>query len=440
MKPSNNDNEVHRRKFLSSLIFAGLGVLSPKNANSLISRFEKSAIVVVEDSDATNGTDIISDKVQNMVDNGIMSLTGLSDVGEAWKSLMPGITASSIIAIKVNCSTEILPTHPEVTYGVTNGLTKMIIDGECFPENNIHIYDNDKAYLELSGYTVNKSAVGVQCYMETNFSTTSYSVNGKSQHICSLVHDKADFLINIGVLKNDNFTAGASLCMKNHFGSIDAPGSLKVNAGDPYIGALNAIEPIKSKQVINILDCLFGAAEGGTWGAPTFVANKIIMSSDPVAVDYLGRELLRKEDSSTVNKATYIDSAANYRIGTNDPDFMDIIYVGNTADENDENDDTDTAKITETEFNVTSLRNYPNPFKDQTTFEFELIKESDVSLEIYSAVGFKVATLIQKPLPAGNHSVIWKALNNNGLKVQNGLYVGKFQACNYSKSLVINLK
>jgi uncharacterized protein (DUF362 family) len=433
MKKGNNDNEAHRLKFPSSSIFAGLEDLSPKN----VSRFEKSTIVVVEDSSATNGTDIISEKVQKMVDNGILSLTGISDIGEAWKSLMSGITASSIIAIKVNCSTEILPTHPEVTYGVTNGLTKMIIDGEYFSENNIHIYDNEKAYLELSGYTVNKSPVGVQCYMETNFSTPSYSVNGKLQHISSLVHDKADFLINIAVLKNDSFTAGVSLCMKNHFGSIDAPRSLKVNAGDPYIGALNAIEPIKSKQVINILDCLFGAAEGGTWGAPTFVANKIIMSSDPVAVDYLGRELLKKEDSSTVNNATYIDSAPNYGIGINDPDLMDIIYVGKTADKN---DDIDTAQIAELKVNVTSIRNYPNPFKDQTTFEFELVKESDVSLEIYSAVGFKVATVIKKSLPAGNHSVIWNAKNNSGIRVQNGLYVGKFQACNYTKSLVINLK
>jgi len=373
MKNSTRKKELDRFSFVRTSILTGLAViLFPRKAFSLTKSGKRSTIVVVEDPGATDGTDIIAANVQKMVDDGIMSLTGCSDVAEAWKSLMPGITASSIIAIKVNCSTEILPTHPEVTYGVINGLTKMSIDGECFPENNIHIYDNEKAYLELSGYTVNRSAEGVQCYMETNYSSPSYSVNGKSQHICNLVHDKADFLINIGVLKNDSFTAGVSLCMKNHFGSVDAPGSLKANAGDPYIGALNALEPIKRKQVINILDCLFGAAEGGTWGAPTFVANKIIMSSDPVAVDYLGRELLREEDSSTAGKATYIDSAPDYGIGTNDPDLMDITYVGNRADEN---DDTTTAKIDDPESNVASIKNSPNPFKAQTTFDFELTRE-----------------------------------------------------------------
>jgi uncharacterized protein (DUF362 family) len=434
MKTSDKINPVDRRKFISSSILSGLGYIFPQKAFALMSKYKTSTVVVIEDSYATNGIDIIKTKVQNMVDNGIMSLTGSNNVGEAWKSLMPGINSSSIIAIKVNCSTEILPTHPEVTYAVTNGLVKMLIDGKNFSENNIHIYDNDKAYLELSGYTINKSPVGIQCYMETSFSTPAYSVNGKLQHICSLVHDKADYIINIGVLKNDNFTAGVSLCMKNHFGSIDKPGSLKVNAGNPYIGALNAIKPIKSKQVINILDCLLGAAEGGTWGAPTFVANKIIMSSDPVAVDYLGRELLIKENSSTASKATYIDSAANYGIGTNNPNLMDIIYVDNTVDATDDNN------CANHEINVASLCNYPNPFSNQTTFEFELKTASEVSLEINSSVGFKVATLIQGYFHAGNHSVIWNGENNSGKKVQNGLYVGKFQAGDFRKALVLNLK
>jgi uncharacterized protein (DUF362 family) len=420
---------INRRKFIFSSIFTGLATLFSKKVFSLGFNDERSTIVVVEDSNVTNGTDIIADTVQTMVDDGIMALTGLSDVGEAWKSLMPGITASSIIAIKVNCRAELLPTHPEVTNAVTNGLAKMLIDGVSFPENNIHIYDNYKAYLTESGYTLNTSSVGVKCYSESTYSSTSYSVNGKTQHVASVVHDKATYLINIGVLKNHYSMAGASLCLKNHFGTVDSPREFHYNYGDPYIGALNAIEPIKSKHVLAILDCLFGAAEGGPYGAPTFVANKIIMSADTVAVDYLGRELLREQNSSTVEWATYIDSAADYGIGTNDPDLMDIIYVNNTTGITDN----------EVDSNVVAIKNYPNPFWEQTTFEFQLAKESEVCLEIYSSSGVKVTTVIEKSLPAGNHSVVWKGVNNGGQKVQKGLYVGKIQAGIYSKALVLYL-
>ena len=55
------------------------------------------------------------------------------------------------------------------------------------------------------------------------------------------------------------------------------------------------------------------------------------MSQDIVAIDYLGREMLKEKDSSTVSWATYIDSAANYGIGTNDPTFMEIINITNPS-------------------------------------------------------------------------------------------------------------
>lgn len=290
-----------------------------------------------EEDDTTTDSedgDVKSAVAQAMIDESIMQLTGETEVGAAWKSLMPDITTSSVIAIKVNCRSEALPTHPEVTYAVAAGLAQMDIDGGSFPENNIHIYDNFKSYLTESGYTENSSSEGVQCYQETDHSSESYSINGISQKICSLVHDTADYLINIGVLKNHSSMAGVTLCMKNHFGSIDNPRILHVNYGDPYIGALNAIEPIFGKQVLAILDGVLGAAEGGPYGAATFVENKIIMSQDTVAVDYLGREILREQESSTVEWATYIDSAADYGIGTNDPEKMEIVTITNPSTDN----------------------------------------------------------------------------------------------------------
>ena len=268
---------------------------------------------------------------QAMIDAGIKNLTGLNDVGEAWKSIMPNLSATGIIAIKVNCRSSSLPTHPEVANAVVEGLVQMNFDGISFPENNIHIYDNFKAYFEASGYTLNSSSSGVRCYENNSYSSQNYSVNGTSQNLATLITNTADYLINIAVLKNHNSMAGVTLCMKNHFGSCASPRSMHVNYGDPYIGALNALSPIKTKQCINIIDAIYGAAEGGPYGGPTFIANKILMSQDVVAIDYLGRKMLEEQNSSTVSWATYIDSAADYGIGTNDPTRMEFINITNPS-------------------------------------------------------------------------------------------------------------
>ncbi len=424
------NRKVSRRKFVLASMFTGLIAAMPKWAFPFKSTKSNSKVVIVEDQNATSGATVDATVAQSMVDHAIKELTGITNVGDAWKSLMPGITSSSVIAIKINCRAEALPTHPEVTYAVTNGLAQMQIDGNSFPENNIHIYDNYKAYLTEAGYTENTSSVGVQCYQtgQNDHANQIYSVNGINQKVCTLLHDTADYLINIGVLKNHYSMAGVTLCLKNHFGSIDDPHAMHINCGDPYIGALNAIDPIKNKSVVCVLDALLGAAEGGPYGAPTFVENKILMSTDPVAIDYLGREILIDHNSSTVSMATYIDSAANYGIGTNDPNQMDIVNITNptysfeTIDEN---------------VPVNIKNNYPNPFSESTTLEFSLNKTQLVNISIYNALGVKVLTLVDDTILPGNYSYQWNGDNGNGTKVQKGLYVATFIVGDYKKSLAM---
>jgi len=319
------NNKMNRRTFVKLASATGLaGLTVPLIGCSNNSPTES------EDSSSYSSS-IRPVTVQAMVDEGIKNLTGQSDVGEAWKSIMPNLDVTGVIAIKVNCRSASLPTHPEVTNAVVEGLLKMNFNGTSFPENNIHIYDNYKAYFSESGYTLNSSSSGVRCYTTNSYSSQSYSVNGVSQKLCTLVHDTSDYLINIGVLKNHSSMAGATLCMKNHFGTCQSPRNMHINYGDPYIPALNALEPIKSKQCLSILDAIYGAAEGGPYGGPTFIANKILMSQDIVAIDYLGRAMLEEQGSSTVSWATYIDSAADYGIGTNDPTKMEIINITNPS-------------------------------------------------------------------------------------------------------------
>lgn len=52
---------------------------------------------------------------------------------------------------------------------------------------------------------------------------------------------------------------------------------------------------------------------------------------------------------------------------------------------------------------------YPNPFNPITTVEFELPRSEHVSLEIFSILGEKAATLVSGTVRAGVHNVQWNA-------------------------------
>jgi hypothetical protein len=67
------------------------------------------------------------------------------------------------------------------------------------------------------------------------------------------------------------------------------------------------------------------------------------------------------------------------------------------------------------------LGNYPNPFNPSTTIRYALIKETMVTLKIFSMIGQEVATLVDGVQPAGYHSVVWNS--NVPVPVSSGIYV-----------------
>jgi hypothetical protein len=56
-------------------------------------------------------------------------------------------------------------------------------------------------------------------------------------------------------------------------------------------------------------------------------------------------------------------------------------------------------------------QNYPNPFNPQTTIKYSVKENSHISVTIYSLLGEKIRTLVDKSQEAGNYDVIWNASN-----------------------------
>jgi lysophospholipase L1-like esterase len=67
-------------------------------------------------------------------------------------------------------------------------------------------------------------------------------------------------------------------------------------------------------------------------------------------------------------------------------------------------------------------QNYPNPFNPKTHIEYQLPKQTRISLKIYNIMGQEVRTLVDEVKEAGYHSVIWNGLDNNGTPITSGIY------------------
>lgn len=68
--------------------------------------------------------------------------------------------------------------------------------------------------------------------------------------------------------------------------------------------------------------------------------------------------------------------------------------------------------------------NHPNPFNPRTTLAFDLpAAAAQVRLRLYDLHGRHVASLVDGPLPAGRHGVVWNGADDAGRAVASGVYV-----------------
>jgi hypothetical protein len=67
-------------------------------------------------------------------------------------------------------------------------------------------------------------------------------------------------------------------------------------------------------------------------------------------------------------------------------------------------------------------QNYPNPFNPSTTIRFDLPRRSHVMLTLYSALGQRVAELVNGDLAGGSHSVVL-----HGERLASGVYFYRLQ-------------
>jgi len=79
-------------------------------------------------------------------------------------------------------------------------------------------------------------------------------------------------------------------------------------------------------------------------------------------------------------------------------------------------------------------QNYPNPFNPSTNIEFTLPAASAVTLEVFNIMGQRVRALINEPLQAGVHQVVWDGCGDDGQRVASGVYFYRIQADQFASA------
>ncbi len=81
-----------------------------------------------------------------------------------------------------------------------------------------------------------------------------------------------------------------------------------------------------------------------------------------------------------------------------------------------------------------TLGSYPNPFNPSTTIHYGVPKDSHIQLEIYDALGRKVAELYNGYKSAGSYSHVWNASDSQGRLVTSGVYLVVIRSSNFTQT------
>jgi hypothetical protein len=170
-----------------------------------------------------------------------------------------------------------------------------------------------------------------------------------------------------------------------------------------------------------------------------FVWDEIDTLPDQWEIEFVDAELGERINMREEKSYSFSERSESVRDGMNDPDrsFQPVevseysrffIRVSSTGDL----EMFETEK--ETPESIELKQNYPNPFNPTTTIGFYLPKTTDVRIGVFNVVGQQVGQLIDERLGAGDHSVIWNAMD-----MPSGVYIVQMEAMNTVQTRKITL-
>jgi len=326
--------EPNRREFLKTCAAGAMLAGATRGLPVFFSTPEKSRLVNARDPQLRGaGASPDSSRLLKMLDRAVQALYATDSPLEAWKKVArPG----EVVGLKVNglagrgISTSVL-------------LAEIVcarLQEAGIPQKDIILWDWLNADLERSGFRVATHPDHVRCFgNETlGYEDDLATFGSVGSCLARTLTQVCDVVINLPVLK-DHGIAGVTMALKNMFGAIHNPNKYHLNVGDPYVADVNMLSSIRQKVRLHVCDATTAQYEGGPSFMPqwTWPCNSLLVSRDPVALDFIGWQMLEQKRKEKGMKSLrdlgrapgYIATAAdaNHHLGTNDPSQIEIVEV-----------------------------------------------------------------------------------------------------------------
>jgi len=246
--------------------------------------------------------------VREMMARGMRTLTGAGTTPDAWRRFF---APADIVGIKVNCGGY---PHCISAYEIVAEVVRQLT-GIGVPVSQIYVYERFQNQMDECNYTAHLPA-GVQAvaaeranrnvdnsgydpatYLEADL----FGEEDTRSNMMRLVSQRLTKIINIPNMK-DHGATGVTGCLKNlaygSFSNVARTHQRGKSHTYSVVGTLAAIEPLRSRTVLQIMDGLRGVWHGGPFARTTryvFYPRQIMFGTDPVAIDRLLLDIIEKE-------------------------------------------------------------------------------------------------------------------------------------------------
>lgn len=244
--------------------------------------------------------------VGKMLAQGMRTLTGVKDEREAWTEFF---SPSDVIGIKVNCSgAPQIRSSPEVVGGIVDNLVKagvkpdqiyiyerfldqlLSVHYEKYVPEGVHIVAVETPRGSIQGYDP-------KTYVEVSF----FGEDDTRSNLVRLVTERFTKIINVPVMK-EHQASGVTGCLKNiaygDFSNVARSHMREKTNTLSFIGTLAAVEPLRSKTVLNIMDGIRGIWHGGPFSQDKkyrYYPKLMMVGTDPVAMDHVLLDIIEEK-------------------------------------------------------------------------------------------------------------------------------------------------
>ena len=246
--------------------------------------------------------------VREMMAQGMRTLTGAATTTDAWRRFFQ---PADVVGIKVNCGGY---PHCISAYEIVAEAVRQLT-GIGVPAGQIYVYERFQNQMDECNYAphlpegvqivaaeranrnVDNSGYDPATYLEADL----FGEDDTRSNMMRLVSQRLTKIINIPNMK-DHGATGVTGCLKNvaygSFSNVARTHSRGKSHTYSVVGTLAAMEPLRSRTVLQIMDGLRGVWHGGPFARTTryvFYPRQIMFATDPVAVDRLLLDIIDNE-------------------------------------------------------------------------------------------------------------------------------------------------